>query len=244
MLFPACYFLNEIDSFNYHTLAENMLVNVKLAENIYLNPGQGDGDGQPDGSSILVLEEHSNRQAKNGVFHEIDQLLVPMEPVPAYLVVDLTDYQGITLGNEYSEKDLEDIPGITTENSGIYFRNSILGDGETNLQTTSNRAGWMVAFELAPILRGRYDVYVYFASYNNNTNQVQGFWDGARFGSVLDFQHQRRDPEAGSWLREFNTNNYIGRLLLTETTSHSIKFVSLGGGYGNFDYLVFEPIED
>jgi uncharacterized surface protein with fasciclin (FAS1) repeats len=241
---PGMHFLNEIDSFNYPTLAENQLINVKVAENIYLNPRQGDGDGQPDGSSILIVEEQSNRQAKNGVFHEIDQLLVPMEPTPAYLVVDLTDYQGITLGNEYSEEDIEDIPGITTENSGIYFRNSILGDGESNLQTTSNSAGWLVEFELAPILRGRYDVYVYFASYNNNTNQAQGFWDGARFGSVLDFQHQRRDPEADGWLREFNSNNYIGRLQLTETTSHTIKFVSLGGGYGNFDYLAFQPIED
>ena len=241
---PGMHFLNEIDSFNYPTLAENQLINVEVAEKIYLNPRQGDGDGQPDGSSILVVEEQSNRQAKNGVFHEIDHMLVPRVPPPAYLVVDLTDYQGITIGKEYTEKDLLDIPGITTENTGIYFRNSILGDGETNLQTTSNSVGWMVEFELAPILRGRYDVYVHFASHNTNTNQVQGFWEGARFGGVLDFEHQRRDPEAGSWLRDFNTSNYIGRLLLTETSSHKIKFISLGGGIGNFDYLVFEPIED
>jgi len=241
---PGMHFLNEIDSFNYPTLAENQLINIKVAENIYLNPEQGEGEEQPDGSSTLVVEEQSNRQAKNGVFHEIDHMLVPRVPPPAYLVVDLTDYQGITIGKEYTEKDLLDIPGITTENTGIYFRNSILGDGETNLQTTSNSVGWMVEFELAPILRGRYDVYVHFASHNTNTNQVQGFWEGARFGGVLDFEHQRRDPEAGSWLRDFNTSNYIGRLLLTETSSHKIKFISLGGGIGNFDYLVFQPIED
>jgi uncharacterized surface protein with fasciclin (FAS1) repeats len=241
---PGLHFLNEIDSFNYPTLAENQLINVKVAEKIYLNSMQGNGNGQSAGPSIMIVEEHSNRQAKNGVFHEIDQMLVPQLPPPVYLVVDLTDYQGLFIGKEYTEKDLLDIRGITSEHTGIYFRNSILGDGETNLQTTSNDAGWLVAFELAPIQRGRYDVYIHFASHSSNTNQVQGFWDGARFGGVQDFQHQRRDPEADGWLRDFNTNNYIGRLLLTETTSHMIKFISLGGGFGNFDYLVFDPILD
>jgi hypothetical protein len=192
----------------------------------------------------MVVEERSNRQAKNGVFHEIDQMLIPREPPPAYLMFDLTDYQGMSIGQVYTEEDLKDIPGISSDHTGIYYRNSILGDGETNLQTTSENPGWLVEFELAPILRGKYDVYLYFASYHENTNKVQGFWDGARFGGVLDFEHQRRDPQAGEWLRDFNTSEYIGRLLLTETTSHKLKFISLEGGYGNFDYLEFIPLEE
>ena len=239
---PGLHFLNEINPFNYPTLATNQLINVKVSETIHLNAILD--DGKPDPAAPAVMEEKANRQAKNGVFHEINQLLIPHQPDPVYLVVDLTDYQGLSIGKEYAEDDLLDIPGIASDHTGIYFRYSILGDGETNLQTTSNNAGWMVEFELAPILRGKYDVYIHFASYRNNTNQVQGFWDGARFGGVQDFQHQRRDPEANGWLRDFNTNNYIGRLLLTETSSHTIKFISLGGGYGNFDYLVFEPIVD
>lgn len=241
---PGLLFLNEIDSFNYPTLAENQLINVKLTDHIYLNAIQEEGQEQPAGSSVMVLKENSNRQAKNGVFHEIDHMLVPRVPAPVHLVVDLTDYQGISIGKVYTEEDLLDIPGISTEHTGIYFRNSILGDGETNLQTTSADAGWLVELGLAPILRGKYDVDLHFASHHTNTNKVQGFWDGARFGGVLDFEHQRRDPEADGWLRDFNTSSYIGRLILTETSSHKIKFISLEGGFGNFDYLVFRPIED
>ena len=241
---PGLHFLNQIDSFNYPTLAVNQLINVKMMENIYLNSNQGNNGGQNESPTIMVVEEQSNRQAKNGVFHEIDRILEPYVPGPVYMKIDLTDYQGISLEMDYTEEDIKDIEGISTRHTGIYFRNSILGDGETNLQTTENRAGWAVEFELQPILQGRYDVYLYFASHRSNTNKVQGFWDGARFGSVLDFEHQRRDPEAGSWLRDFNTNEYIGRLLLTETTSHIIKFISLENGYGNFDYLVFHPIEN
>ncbi len=240
---PGLYFLNKIDSFNYPTLAENMLINVKLDNNIYLNRHKEDEGGQPAEKYITVIEENSNQQAKNGVFHEIDNLLEPHEPDPAYLVIDLTDYQGLNLGWSYTEKDLEDIPGISAENTGLQFRNSILADGETNLQTTSNTVGWVVEFELAPILRGKYDVYLHWASYPINTGSAQGFWDGARFGSLFSFVHNKRWPGV-EWKYDYNTSTYMGRLLLTETMTHKIKFISLQNGYGNFDYLAFWPIEE
>ncbi|KPK83558.1 MAG: hypothetical protein AMS27_12495 [Bacteroides sp. SM23_62_1] len=241
---PGLYFLNDIDSFNYPTLAENKLVNVKIRDNIYLNWNGEQNGGQMTVHPVLVLEEFSNQQAKNGVFHAIDHILEPCEPAPAYLMIDLTDYQGLSIGRSYSEKDLEDIPGITCKNTGIYFRNSILADGETNLQTTSNKAGWVVEFTLIPILRGKYDVHLHFASHSTNTNKVQGFWDGARFGDILDFEHQVRDPEYDGWKRDFNTSEYLGRILLTDTRPHTIKFVSLEDGYGNFDYLILWPVNN
>jgi uncharacterized surface protein with fasciclin (FAS1) repeats len=240
---PGLYYLNEIDSFNYPTLAENMLINVKLENNVFLNWQQEEADGQPIEKYIAVIEEHSNQQAKNGVLHEIDNILEPHEPDPAKLIIDLTDYQGLSLGQSYTEKDLEDIPGITTENTGVQFRNSILADGETNLQTTSNTAGWMVEFDLAPILRGKYDVYLHWASHPINTGSAQGFWDGARFGDLFSFVHNKRWPGV-EWKYDYNTSTYMGRLLLTVTEKHKIKFISLQNGYGNFDYLVFWPIEE
>jgi uncharacterized surface protein with fasciclin (FAS1) repeats len=242
-ILPGLHYLNEIDSFNYPTLAENMLVNVRLENDVYLNWHEEEKGGQMVDKFIRIIEEHSNQQAKNGVLHEIDDLLEPWEPDPARLVIDLTDYQGLSLGQDYSEKDIEDIPGIYTENTGLMFRNSILADGETNLQTTSNTVGWLVEFELAPILRGKYDVYLYWASHPINTGSAQGFWDGSRFGDLFSFVHSKRWPGV-EWKRDYNTSNYMGRLLLTETGKHKIKFISLQDGYGNFDYLVFEPISD
>ena len=242
-ILPGLYFLNEIDSFNYPTLAENRLINVKLESNIYLNWHQEDQGGQLTDKYIKVIEENSNQQAKNGVLHEIDDIMEPYEPAPSYLVIDLTDYQGLSLGGSYSEKDLEDIPGISAENTGVIFRNSILADGETNLQTTSDAAGWAVEFELAPILRGKYDVSLHWASHPINTGSAQGFWDGARFGGLFSFVHNKRWPGV-EWKYDYNTSNYMGRLLLTETGTHKIKFISLQDGYGNFDYMVFQPIDE
>jgi hypothetical protein len=237
---PDLLFLNDLDSFNYLTLAENMQVNVKLQEKIYLNWHLVDGTGP---EFITVIEEESNRPAKNGAFHVIDGLLEPYEPAPVQVVIDLTDYQGLSLGHQYDEKELEDIQGIMAENTGIWFRNSILADGETNLQTTSNRVGWEVEFRLPPITRGKYDVTFHWASHDINTWWAQAFWDDARLGGTFSFRHQKRWPGV-EWKRDFNTSQYMGRLILTETEPHTIKFISLLEGHGNFDYLVLSPIEE
>jgi uncharacterized surface protein with fasciclin (FAS1) repeats len=239
-IIPDLCFLNEIDSFNYRTLDGNMLINVKLEDRIFLN-WHKDELGREE--YITVLEGESNQQAKNGTFHVIDKIMEPYEPEPVYMIIDLTNYQGISLGHEYTEKELEDIEGIRTENTGIWFRNSILADGETNLQTTEERVGWVVEFELPPIIKGKYDVYFNWASHPINSDWAQAFWDGARMGNTFSFEHQKRWP-GQEWKRDFNTSQYMGRLLLTETEPHTIKFVSLLDGYGNFDYLAFWPVTE
>jgi uncharacterized surface protein with fasciclin (FAS1) repeats len=238
---PGLYYLNEIDSFNYPTLAENMLINVKLEDEIYLNRHKEDEGGQPVEKFITVMEEGSNRQAKNGVIHCIDRIMEPYVPPPTYIVIDLTDYQGLSLGHQYTEKELEDIRGIYTENTGIYFRNSILNDGETNLQTTSDRVGWVVEFELPPVQRGQYDVYLHWASYQSNTGLAQGLWDESRLGDPISFVHSKRWPGV-EWKYDYNTSQWLGRLQFKETRSHTLKFISLEPGYANFDYLALWPV--
>lgn len=239
-IIPDLIFLNDLDSFNYATLSQNMQINVKIGDFIRLNRHQDETEGE---QSVTVLADQSNKQAKNGTFHVIDNILEPYEPEPVYTVIDLTNYQGISLGQEYTEKDMEDIPGINAENTGIWFRNSILADGETNLQTTDDRVGWEVEFVLPPITRGKYDVYFHWASHPINSLWAQAFWDGALLGGTFSFRHQKRWPGT-EWKRDFNTSQYMGRLLLTETNKHTIKFVSLLEGYGNFDYLVLIPVEE
>ena len=237
---PDLLFLNELDSFNYQTLAEDFHIHVTLEDEVYLNRHT---DEQAGLQYIKVIEEESNQSAKNGTYHVIDRIMEPYEPEPVYMIIDLTNYQGISIGQEYTEKELEDIRGISAENTGLWFRNSILADGETNLQTTSDRVGWEVEFELPPIARGKYDVYFHWASHNINTWWAQAFWDDARLGDTFSFQHQIRWPGV-EWKRDFNTSQYLGRVTLTETERHIIKFVSLLEGYGNFDYLALWPVEE
>jgi len=240
---PGLYYLNNIDSFNYPTLDENMLINAKLDDDIHLNWHLEENGGQPVEEFITIIEQESNHQAKNGVFHTIDRIMEPWEPHSVYMIIDLTDYQGLSVGQVYTEKDLEDINGISAENTGIYFRNSILNDGETNLQTTSYAIGWEVEFEIPPIIRGQYDVYLHWASYQSNTDLVQVLWDEARLGDPISLVHNKRWPGV-EWKYDYNTEQWMGRLQFTETKSHILKFISLKAGYGNFDYMALWPVEN
>lgn len=242
-IIPGLYYLNAIDSFNYPTLAENMVINVKLHNGVYLNWHVEDVGGQPVEKFIAVIEQASNRQAKNGVIHRIDKIMEPFVPSPVYMIINFTDYQGISLGRSYTEKDLQDIAGISVKNTGLYYRNSILGDGETNIQTTSSKVGWTIEFELPAILRGQYDVYFHWASHQDNCGWAQAFWDGARLGNPFSFVQSKRWPGV-EWKYDYNTSQWMGRLLLNNTSTHAIKFIALEGGYGNFDYLVLQPVEN
>ncbi len=240
---PGLYYLNDIDSFNYPTLADNMLINVKLQDEVYLNWHMEVQGEQSVEKFIRIIEESSNLQAKNGVFHSLDSIMEPYEPSPVYIVLDLTDYQGISIGQIYDEEDIEDIPGISVDNTGLNFRYSTVGDGETNLQTTSTRVGWTVEFELPAILKGNYDLYFHWASHQDNCGWAQAFWDELRLGDPFSFRHNKRWPGV-EWLYNYNTSQWLGRLLLSESGTHTIKFTSLEGGYGNFDYLILQPVTD
>jgi uncharacterized surface protein with fasciclin (FAS1) repeats len=238
---PGLYYLNNIDSFNYPTLLQNFLVNAKLGDDIWLNRHIEQENGQPVEKYITVIEDESNQQAKNGVFHAIDRIMEPWEPSPVMIRFDFTDYQGLSLGRTYTEKDLKDINGIDAENTSIYFRNSTLNDGETNLQTTSSDIGWAVEFKLPPVLRGDYYIYLYWASYQSNSDLVQLIWDGSALSSI-SLAHSKRWPGV-EWLYDFNTSDFIGRFQFSETESHTLKFIALKPGLGCFDYIEFWPVD-
>lgn len=239
---PGLYYLNIIDSFNYPTLLKNTLVNAKLGDDIYLNWHIEQENGQPVEKFITIIKKESNQQAKNGVFHAINRIMELWEPSPVMMTIDLADYQGLSLGRIYTEKVLKDIDGIEAENTSIYFRNSTLNDGETNLQTTSSDIGWSVEFKIPPILRGDYYIYLYWASDQSNSDLVQLVWDGSALSSI-SLVHNKRWPGV-EWLYNYNTSEFIGRFQFSETESHTIKFIALKPGLGCFDYIEIWPVDN
>ena len=228
---PELYYLNQLDSFNYATLAENKLLNVKPAGEIWLNFPR-----------IRVLRENSNISAKNGVIHAIDNVMEVGEPSPAYFEFDLTSYPGLELGKTYATDDLKEIGSIRSEKTGLWYRMSVLDEDSSYLETTTTSIGWTVEFTLPPMVPGKYKVTLHWVSDQDRTESVQTFWDGDMLGPAFSMRQQKRPPMVPpEWLYDFRVAMDLGTVILDETRSHKIKFFALSEGLGEFDYLSFTP---
>jgi uncharacterized surface protein with fasciclin (FAS1) repeats len=139
---PGLYYLNQLDSFNYPTMAENKLISVTIRDDIYLNEHVTDTSE----ISISINRTNSNRSAKNGVIHSINQLMEVYDPQPKFFVFDFTSYQRINLGETYTAADLKDINGIKAENTGLWYRMSMLDEDSSYLETTSSKGMWNSRF--------------------------------------------------------------------------------------------------
>lgn len=229
-------YLNQLDSFNYNTLAANMLVGVTHSGDIFLNADEDVLSG------VKIIRENSNKSAKNGVIHALDKVLEPFEPGPAYFTFDLASYQGIEIGKTYTQKELTTMSGIVAENTGIWYRMSFLDEDSSYLETTSPNIGWTVEFELPAIVKGRYRIRLHWVSDSDRSQNVQTFWDGVQFGPVFTMRQQKRPPMVPpEWLYDFRAIQDIGTVFLDETEPHKIKFFGLTEGLGEFDYLSFWP---
>ena len=113
---PLTLYLNQLDSFNYHTLAGDELINVKLTGEFLLNSHTETENGIPVEKYVRIIRNNSNISGKNGVIHSIDKLLEIYDPQPVYFVFDFTSYQGINIGHSYSKEELKLLEGIKTEN--------------------------------------------------------------------------------------------------------------------------------
>jgi hypothetical protein len=239
---PGVFFLNNLDSFNYPTLAPNSLINVEIMDEFYLNRHMVIQDNDTLDTYVRVVKNESNKAVKNGVYHSIDGLLEMWEPMPVFIRFELSDYQGIDINEQYDEEEIKLIKGISTENTGLWYRMSILDEDSSYLQTTSESIGWIVEFELPVMSKGIYRVMLHWVSAQNMATSVQAFWDDKMLGEEFSIKRQKRPPRRPpEWLYEFRVNHELGVVNLMETEGHTIKLVCLSGGPGVFDYITFWP---
>jgi uncharacterized surface protein with fasciclin (FAS1) repeats len=236
---PGLYYLNQLDSFNYQTLSDNEMVGISISDDIYLNYYPDENTAPP----LNLDRNRSNRSCKNGVIHSLNGLLEIHNPVPKYYLFDFSTYQGINIGETYFPEDLKYLNGLKTENTGIWYRMSMLDEDSSYLETTSNKVGWSVEFRIPPIAKGIYRVVLHWVSTQNRSSSVQTFWDEAVLGDEFAMIRSKRPPQVPpEWLYDFHFDEEIGQVFLENTTAHTMKFIGLAEGYGDWDYVEFIPL--
>jgi len=232
---------------NIQTMAANQLINVSLvSENVVIN------------SSISLVRY--NITTKNGVLHEVNDLMTVKIPPQVNVNWELTDFSDLAalfsnyrkLGESTSTVFIEKgaVSSINWEAIPSDKNNFAIGylirgkSDETYSQLVNYDAivlnlgtyGW-AEFTSPTIIAGKYNVSIYYLSRAAVTpsGKISAVLDGNPLGSEI------ATHGASSIKTEVRSAN-LGVVTFNETTTHKFKLLASDNASTAIDYIKFEPV--
>jgi uncharacterized surface protein with fasciclin (FAS1) repeats len=224
---------------NYQTYLGE-LINVLVDVNFRINAPPNDPN-----TYVTFIDEKTDNQAKNGVFHAINKVLDIYSPEPVEVIWDFLDHPYgralLALGKRDTEKETSltnwapivtgtigsavfcHHPGINNEPYGFRNGDAFIIDGPS----------WDVTFHLpVKIVKGKYKLYLSIKGGAGRAT-IQTLIDGVPVGEPIDLNGNRV-----YWQQEL----YVDQVTLPDTKNYDVRFVTVANGQGQMDYLRFEPI--
>ncbi len=232
---------------NIQTMAANQLINVSLvSDNIVIN------------SNISFVKY--NVTTKNGVLHEINDLMVVKTPPQVNVSWELTDFSDLaalftgyrklgesTSTSYISKGDISSInwEAIPSDNNNVAVGYLIRGKSdETYSQLVNYDAivlnlgtyGW-AEFTSPTIIAGKYNVSIFYLSRAAVTpnGKISAVLDGNPLGSEI------ATHGASAIKTEMRSAN-LGVVSFNETTTHKFKLLASDNASTVIDYIKFEPV--
>ncbi len=223
-----------------NTLASSELIGVEdYQQKIVLNR---------EGEEGILLTTY-NRAAKNGIIHEVDNLMPVYTPPARYVVYEPTLSREFTslpmygqTGGSFTSPNFAEgsIPGIRWEtipagagrvwyeirNTTIFvslLHSDIIG---FNMGTV----GW-IEMDLPMMVKGKYSISMTYHQ-GSGRGTYQPFFDGQKAGDPVNF--------SGGFSK---VTKVIGTIDFPVNSTHTLRFVVVNAGQVDFDHIAFEPIK-
>ncbi|MCB0652167.1 MAG: fasciclin domain-containing protein [Saprospiraceae bacterium] len=237
-------FLKDFSTGNYQTF-QGQLINFVVDQDFRINP-QGVGD---EYWYITFVENNTDFQTKNGVFHGIDHTMDIFYPQPVETIWQFNDQPVVRDLLRVNGQDgdyyttLEGFPNMfgTVSTMFIHFPWDNYGFMLTGAKKYPNQYGdglifgapdWDVTFKMPiKIVKGRYKLYI-AAKGGGGRATVQMLINGVPVGEPINLNG------TGVWAVQ---ESYVAEINLTETKENDIRLVTVNSGQGQLDYLRFEP---
>ncbi len=237
-------FLKDFSTSNYQTY-QGQLINFVVDLDFRINP-QGVGE---DYWYISFLEDNTDFQTKNGVFHCIDHLMDIFYPEPVEVIWQFNDQPVVRDLPRANGQDgdyyttLQPFPNMfgTISTMFIHYPWDNYGFMLTGAKKYPNQYGdglifgapdWDVTFRMPiKIVKGRYKLYI-AAKGGGGRATVQTLVNGVPVGEPINLNG------TGVWHVQ---ETYVAEINLTETKENDIRLVTVNSGQGQMDYLRFEP---
>lgn len=238
---------------NFATMATNEL--IKVSE----GPSELVINADPLMQNYIRFVE-SNIIAKNGVVHEVDNWMPVFLPERVQVIWEPTDnpevaanvtqFQNPDLGSQYNKTfvatDLTTIKWLSIpENRSdvLIYRNNRGADGvwysgtlnRDHFRVTLGESGW-IEFKTPTIVRGKYRITLVWPSPRNTSSTgICSF--------IIDNQELFSRLVISNTSADRRQTQVLGEIEFPETTSHTLRVLSLDGKLITLDYLQFDPID-
>jgi uncharacterized surface protein with fasciclin (FAS1) repeats len=237
---------------NVPTLAENELISFTgVNGELVINYNE-------NATSVRLVA--SNIPCKNGVIHEVDHWMPVFTPPSVSIIWELTDYpdleanvsqfQNASLGSQYnktfSDGELTSYRWMAqpeTRTGVISYRNNRAADGiwyskvlnHDHLRVELGEFGW-IEMDSPVIIKGKYRITFVWPSPKQASNTgVCGF--------MIDGQEIRPRHTISNTKEDRTLEQVLGTVTFDETTSHTLRIISLDGKLITMDYIRFDPID-
>jgi len=181
----------------------------------------------------------SNTPAKNGALHSIDDILPAIEPIPASVTFEVTDFFDVKQGDYYQNYFIRFFDGETTFEK-IKWRGNYLQYYyyETNAAIVNGdcfaiQGGWReISVTFPKVMKGKYEVYLMQPPWGDVTDCVVSL-DGVPTPSTY----------TGSYGTGSGGLQKVADAVFETTSEHTITIRNIMAGMVFWDYVVFEPVK-
>jgi len=179
----------------------------------------------------------SNTPAKNGALHAITDLLPVIEPKPATVIFETTDFFDMRQGDYFRKyykrwfKDENQFAKIHWDGDYLlYYYN--LGNSNMNRDCVSMNGWWSISITFPKVMKGKYTVSIFQPNWNDITNCV-AYVDGVSTPYVYEGQYGGTGGAAGLQV--------IADVEFLTTAEHTITLRNIVNGMLFWDYVQFTP---
>jgi uncharacterized surface protein with fasciclin (FAS1) repeats len=227
------YYLSELNSGLYPILSYDNNVFMTIDDDYKIN-----FDSQTKTYTGFIISA-SNVPAKNGALHAVNDIMPVIEPKPATVLFETTDFFDIKQGDYYGEyyarwfKDENIFTKIHWQ--GEYLLYYFNGNNSCmNQDCLSMNGWWNISITFPKIMKGKYTVSIFQPNWLDVTN-CMAYIDGVSTPYVYKGQYGGTGGTGGLQV--------IGEVDFKTTAEHTITLKNIAAGMLFWDYVQFDPVK-
>jgi uncharacterized surface protein with fasciclin (FAS1) repeats len=180
----------------------------------------------------------SNTPAKNGAVHAINDLLPVIEPKPATVIFETTDFFDLKQGDYYGKyyyrwmKDEGQFAKIKWDGDYLLYYYNLKNDN-INRDVLSMNGWWSISITFPKVMKGKYKISIFQPNWGDITNLV-AYVDGVATPYVYEGAYGGTGGSAGLQV--------IADVDFKTTSEHTITLRNIVNGMLFWDYVQFTPV--